>query len=130
MTWKCEDWGFRMTMLKEIPVLIRRNFPRFLETLAKKAHLCTEEAQDSAYFAIHPGGPKIIDQISELLQLRESQCAHSREILRNYGNMSSATLPHVWDLMLKDSSIPKGAVVISVAFGPGFSLSGAVFQKG
>lgn len=130
MTWKCEHWGFRMELAKELPFLIREACVPFLSTLIQKAGLEDKKVKENAFFAIHPGGPKIIQQIAELLYLNEEQYQHSKVVLRDYGNMSSATLPHVWQKLLNDSKIPNGAYIVTLAYGPGLCFSGALFQKG
>ena len=56
-------------------------------------------------FAVHPGGPKIIDRVRDVLELADSQVAASRGVLFDHGNMSSATLPHIWMRMLDDPRI-------------------------
>lgn len=126
MTWQCTNWGFYMTLAKEVPVSIRRNLNSFLDLLFKKAQ---RNIKEEIYFAIHPGGPKIIEQVVKLLQLQPKQYQHSQAILRGYGNMSSATLPHIWQSMLEDSTVPKGAQIASLAFGPGLTIAGALFEK-
>lgn len=126
MVWKLNYWGFQMSIAKEVPVLIRRHLPNYLKRLSEKAG-----GRDlrGARFAIHPGGPKIIEQIAEVLELDEKQFCHSREVLQNCGNMSSATLPHVWERMLKDETVAPGELIVSLAFGPGLSIAGALFEK-
>jgi predicted naringenin-chalcone synthase len=126
MVWNCDYWGFQMTIAKEVPVLIRRHLPGYLKRLSEKAG---GKDLRKARFAIHPGGPKIIEQIAEVLELDEKQFCHSREVLQNYGNMSSATLPHVWEKMLQDETVAPGELIVSLAFGPGLSISGALFEK-
>lgn len=126
MTWNCNPWGFEMTISKEIPVLLRRHLEGYLERLAKKAGGFDLK---KARFAIHPGGPKIIQQIAEKLQLEPWQYQHSVDVLKNYGNMSSATLPHVWDRMLRDPEVKSGEQIISLTFGPGLSCCGGIFEK-
>jgi predicted naringenin-chalcone synthase len=129
MTWNVMHWGFEMTLSKEIPVLIARALPLFLEHLAKKAHLSLELLTKKALFAVHPGGPKILVYIQELFKLTDAQMTHSFNILKNYGNMSSATLPHIWESILNDESIPDSTLIVSMAFGPGLSITGAIMEK-
>jgi predicted naringenin-chalcone synthase len=125
MEWICDDWGMKMTLSKEIPLLIVRALPSFTDALIRKARISSD---DSLYFAIHPGGPKIIEQVAALLKLEPWQFAHSAAVLKKYGNMSSATLPHIWASMLEDSSIEQDAKIVSLAFGPGLTLAGMVLQ--
>lgn len=126
MTWDCHPSSFKMTISKDIPVLLRKSMKGYLERLFKKAG---RSSWKNARFAIHPGGPKIIDQIASHLELAPEQYCHSVEVLQNCGNMSSATLPHVWDLMLKDDSVKDGELIVSMAFGPGLSFCGGLFEK-
>lgn len=128
MTWNVVDWGFQMFLAKEVPVLIARNIKGYLKRLCERAGV-DEEMIPKAIFAIHPGGPKILFQIQELLGLSDKQMAYSFEILKKYGNMSSATLPHIWQAVLADPEIKKGTPIISLAFGPGLSISGNFMVK-
>jgi predicted naringenin-chalcone synthase len=50
-------------------------------------------------------------------------------VLADCGNMSSATLPHIWKLLLEDPAVPPGTLIPSMAFGPGLTVCGAVLQK-
>ncbi len=129
MSWQCENWGMGMTLSKEVPVLIGRSLSSFLNHLIEQVGLDWKELCETSFFAIHPGGPKIIEQIADLLNLKPTQIQYSQSILREYGNMSSATLPHVWQQILDDPSVPFGAKIISLAFGPGLSISGGLFEK-
>jgi predicted naringenin-chalcone synthase len=128
MRWSVGEWGFRMTLTQHVPEKIGRALPAFLARLFSQAGLDFEAEKENAIFAIHPGGPKIIDQVSEALGLREEQCAASRTVLRNYGNMSSATLPHVWNEILESGAAEPGQLVASLAFGPGLTICGGLFQ--
>lgn len=130
MTWKLENWGMRMTVAKEVPVLIKRNLPSFIETLIEKSGLDPALVAREALYAIHPGGPKIVQQIAEILKLDRDHVRHSQGVLEEFGNMSSGTIPHVWDRILKDPQIKNGTWIIGLAFGPGLSISGGLFQKG
>lgn len=126
MTWVCNPWGFQMTIAKDIPILLRKNLEEYLERLLEKSGLASWK---EARFAIHPGGPKIIEQLADKLELQPEQIRHSQEVLENCGNMSSATLPHVWERMLKDNTVRDGEKIVSLAFGPGLSISGGIFEK-
>jgi predicted naringenin-chalcone synthase len=129
MTWRCEDHGLGMTLSKEVPIKISRALEGYLDCLCMSAGLDRKEVVKSAFFAIHPGGPKILQQIRDLLQLKQCQIEHSVQIFKQFGNMSSATLPHIWDRMLQDAAVPKGAQIVSLAFGPGLNIAGGLFEK-
>lgn len=126
MSWIPAPWGMQMNLSREVPAKLKPELKQFTDELFTKAGLGIELAQQSI-FAIHPGGPKIIDSVQEVLELREDQIKECRKILFERGNMSSATLPHVWDEIL-NNQYPVGTKIISFAFGPGLTLFGAVFE--
>lgn len=125
MKWECEDWGLKMTLAKEIPGLIEGHIVAFADALLAKAGISREQA----LFAIHPGGPKIIDLIGSKLQLTDNQLVATKEVLYRYGNMSSATLPHIFAMILEDERVSTGQYVVGMAFGPGLTMSGIVLEK-
>jgi predicted naringenin-chalcone synthase len=128
MTWNVVDWGNQISLSKEVPVRIARALDRYLKALCEKGGFA-ESLSGKALFAIHPGGPKILKQIQERLDLTDQQMAHSIAVLKECGNMSSATLPHIWEAILADPTVPDGAPLISLAFGPGLSISGSIMVK-
>jgi predicted naringenin-chalcone synthase len=129
MTWMVSDFGMQMTLSRKIPDHIRASLGPFLDRLAASADLTTAQLFEEAIFAIHPGGPRIIDEIAEHLALRPEQVQASNTILGNYGNMSSATLPHVWESILEDRAVQPGTRIVSLAFGPGLTIAGAILRK-
>jgi len=128
MQWVCADWGLQMTLAREVPTRLTKELGAFVERLCELAGQKQGECV-AAYFAIHPGGPRILDLAQDLLRLRDEQLSHSREVLLQRGNMSSATLPHIWMKLLADRRILDGQTIISLAFGPGLTLCGAVLRK-
>jgi predicted naringenin-chalcone synthase len=126
MSWKLTSHNFEMTLAKDVPSKIACNLEGFLVDMLKESGLDYFEVKEDCIFAIHPGGPKIIDGIQKVLSLRDDQVKYSKMILFEYGNMSSATLPHVWDRVLRDES--HGKYVISLAFGPGLTIAGALMK--
>ncbi len=122
MTWNVASWGFQMFLAKEVPVYITRHLKGYLE------RLCKQEIK-TPYFAVHPGGPKILLHVQELLGLNDEQMKYSFQVLKEYGNMSSATLPHIWEKILLDPNVPKGAPIVSLAFGPGLTIAGSLMEK-
>lgn len=123
MKWETASWGLKMTLSKEIPRKIHRAIAPFVEKLAGGRPL------ENLLFAIHPGGPKIIELIGRKLNLSKKQVAATEKILYTRGNMSSATLPHIWEEILNDPEYPSGSVVAGIAFGPGLTISGLLLEK-
>jgi alpha-pyrone synthase len=75
-----------------------------------------------AHWAIHPGGRSILDKTEAKLGLSEAQLVPSRETLRNYGNMSSATILFVLKAILEAPATDAGERVCAMAFGPGLTV--------
>jgi predicted naringenin-chalcone synthase len=129
MTWVLSDWGFRMTLSRDVPGRAAAALPGFLANLFAAAGGDYHENAAETVFAVHPGGPRIIDAVAESLGLREDQLALSRAVLFERGNMSSATLPHIWMAVAADPNVKAGTLVASLAFGPGLTIAGALFRK-
>jgi predicted naringenin-chalcone synthase len=127
--WRLGDHGMRIALSRDVPDLIASSLDDFLESLFARTGTDAREAMQRGLFAVHPGGPRIIDKVADLLDLRPDQVAHSRAVLKACGNMSSATLPHVWAGMLSDDQVPSGTLITSLAFGPGLTLYGAMLRK-
>lgn len=129
MTWTLTDACFQFTLSKEIPVFINRHIAEYLRSLCQRAGVSHEKVLQHGIFAIHPGGPKILDYIQETLGLQDKQMQASRTILQCYGNMSSATLPHIWQEICAGPTFPSNTLVVSLAFGPGLTIVGTILEK-
>ena len=81
------------------------------------------------HFAIHPGGPKIIDYVVDAVGISKDQACWSYEILRQQGNMSSATIPHIFNEIINDDNIVSGTKIVAMAFGPGLTATGLLLEK-
>lgn len=128
MSWTMSDAGMQMTLGRDVPDRIASALRGFvLELLAKAG--CDACQLKTGIVAVHPGGPKIIDRVRDVLELAEHQVAASRRVLFDHGNMSSATLPHIWMRILDDPNIPAGTLIPSLAFGPGLTVCGGLFEK-
>jgi predicted naringenin-chalcone synthase len=128
MMWICSDWGMQMTLARDVPERILASLGDFVTGLCDEAEL-SEMERESALFAIHPGGPRILDLVRDALHLSEEHIAFSRRVLFARGNISSATLPHIWLDLVESEAVPDGQPIVSLAFGPGLTLCGAVLRK-
>ena len=81
-----------------------------------------------AHWAIHPGGRSILDKTEAKLGLREDQLVPSREVLRTYGNMSSATVLFVMKAILEGDATEDGDRTCAMAFGPGLTVESALLS--
>ena len=126
MTWDVTDHGFRMTLAPEVPdVLAAQVGPLVDELLARHG-----VARGSvAAWAVHPGGPRILDVVAAELSLDDDAMAPSRETLRDYGNCSSPTVLIVLDAIRRTRPLRTDDYVVALAFGPGLTLYGALFRQ-
>jgi predicted naringenin-chalcone synthase len=118
-----------MTLARDVPDRIAAALRPFVADLFRKAELDLAENLTRTVFAVHPGGPKIIDRVRDVLELSDAQVRTSRDVLFDYGNMSSATLPHVWMRLLATDAVKAGTLILSLAFGPGLTVCGGLFRK-
>ncbi len=128
MSWIVADAGMKMTLARDVPDRIASALRGFVLELFKRGGLSLGALPDSIV-AVHPGGPRIIDRVRDILELDDAQVQVSRDVLRDHGNMSSATLPHIWMRIAADRSIRPGTVVPSLAFGPGLTVCGVLLEK-
>ena len=122
MTWTVTDHGFAMTLDASVPDILESSVGEWVNGWCAKHGLSVPQING---WAIHPGGPQIIDAVRDALGIDESMCGISRSVLAECGNMSSPTILFVLDRMVK-AGIPKpwGAL----AFGPGLSAEGLLIQ--
>jgi alkylresorcinol/alkylpyrone synthase len=115
MGWDIKDDGFGVVLSAELPSLLR-------EALAPALHDFLDRngfrLSDFNGFLFHPGGRKLLETMQDVLGLTHGQFEHSWDVLRHYGNMSSATALFVLDRALKAGA--RGPHLLA-AFGPGFS---------
>jgi predicted naringenin-chalcone synthase len=120
MTWTVGDHGFEMTLSKRVPGLIAEHLRPWLEAWLAGHRLSVREV---ASWAIHPGGPRILDAVAEALDLARDQTADSRAVLARYGNMSSPTVLFIL-ARLRSRRAPRPCV--GLAFGPGLAVEAAL----
>ncbi|MBM7832582.1 putative naringenin-chalcone synthase [Agromyces cerinus] len=132
MAWKIGDHGFEMVLSNAIPAIIDDHITGALEPLfahddALASALASDGASDAVeHWAIHPGGRSILDKVESRLVLTEAQLVPARETLRDYGNMSSATVLFVLRNILHSDAAADGDRVAAMAFGPGLTVESAL----
>jgi predicted naringenin-chalcone synthase len=124
MSWNIRDRGFAMTLSTELPDLLREKAKPWIEAWLLAQGIRLEQVQS---WAIHPGGPRIIDAIAESLNLDSAQTTASREILSEHGNMSS---PTVFFVVEKLQRRPDWLPCVMLAFGPGITVEAALLTAG
>jgi predicted naringenin-chalcone synthase len=129
MTLRPGPLQFDMSLSKRVPFLIRDSIAEFVTSICAQAGVDFEREKSKMVFAIHPGGPAILNQIRNRLAIDEAQIALSRQVLYEHGNMASATAPHIWQRIVESDDVAEGTKVLSMAFGPGLTVIGALFEK-
>ncbi len=126
MAWDVGDHGFVMRLSSYIPELVRDGVRQLGDRVLKDAGLRVE---DVAYFAIHPGGKRILDAVEEQLELPDGSTRFARDVLRDCGNMSSPSvlfvLKRIWNALVPAD---EGKPILGLAFGPGLTLESMVLR--
>ncbi len=115
--------GLKMNLDKCIPQTIQDNFYEIVEPFLNKNGFQIGHVDN---FIIHPGGVKILDKIEELLAHHNRDANLSRQIMENYGNMSSSTVLFILEEKMKSNSI--GETTLMLSFGPGFTANQILLQ--
>jgi alpha-pyrone synthase len=126
MIWRIGDFGFDLRLSAEVPNHIKRNVSALMQKLFHKAGMSQEEV---SYYAIHPGGKKILEACEEALCIVKEQNAPAYKVLSEYGNMSSVTIFFVLNELLQKLSMDDvGKKVLSCAFGPGLTMESMILE--
>ncbi|MDR3615901.1 MAG: type III polyketide synthase [Candidatus Obscuribacterales bacterium] len=122
MTWTIGDHGFEMTLSAEVPNIIESHLKEFVDQWLYEKGL---KVADIGGWAVHPGGPKILDSVELALGLSSSALAQSREVLSEHGNMSSPTVLFILQKLLAGNlSRP----YVMLGFGPGLTIEAALIR--
>jgi len=124
ITWNIGDCGFDMVLSGQVPTTIG-------EALRiRKGRILSGVSVDAIdLWAVHPGGRTVLDAVEGALDLNATALAASRDVLREHGNMSSATVLFVLEALMRRGA-PVGARGCAMAFGPGLSAETMMFSKG
>ncbi len=126
MAWNVGDHGFRMRLSSYVPDLIKGEIGSLLERFLSTSNVLRP---DIAHYAMHPGGTRILQIIEECLGLTRDDNAHAYEVLRKYGNMSSATVVFVLDKIIQELHPDQNnKMVLSIGFGPGLTLESMLYK--
>jgi len=117
MGFKLVNSGLQMILDKEVPDKIAKHFPEIINPFLERNKLTIKDVQ---HLIFHPGGKKIVQTVEDLFGSMGKNIDDTKEVLRLYGNMSSATVLYVLERFL-DKDLPKGDLGLMLSFGPGFS---------
>ncbi|MCX2494806.1 type III polyketide synthase [Pedobacter sp. PF22-3] len=124
MGFKLTNTGLQMVLDVAVPETIANHFPDIIHPFLKKNGL---EINDIDHLIFHPGGKKIIQTVEELFGQLGKNINDTKEVLRLYGNMSSATVLYVLERMMDKKPMP-GEKGLMLSFGPGFSAQRILLQ--
>jgi predicted naringenin-chalcone synthase len=123
MTWEVTDRGFRMGLSPRVPDVLAVHVRQLVDDLLARHGVGIGEVDG---WAVHPGGPKILDVVQDRLDLDAAALAPSRAVLATYGNCSSPTVLLALDALRRRARPPRRIVML--AFGPGLTLYGALLE--
>ncbi|MFD2203683.1 type III polyketide synthase [Shivajiella indica] len=122
MAWSIGNFGFEMKLSKYVPDLLQKGLEVIQSHLENYFQLSTLKN-----FAIHPGGRQILQKVEEAFGLDINQNFASHEVLRDFGNMSSATILFVLEKWLEEQT--KSGNILAMGFGPGLTLETMLLEK-
>lgn len=121
MTWDVTDLGFRMGLSPQVPDVLARHVGDLVGGLLGRYGLARD---DVAGWAVHPGGPRILNVVQREVALPAEALAASRDVLARFGNCSSPTVLLVLNELARRDYRPDWVVML--AFGPGLTLYAAL----
>ena len=117
MGFKLVNSGLQMILDKSVPETIANHFPKIVHPFLERNGI---EIQDVNHLIFHPGGKKIVQTVEDLFGSLGKNIDDTKEVLKLYGNMSSATVLYVLERFL-EREIPENDYGLMLSFGPGFS---------
>ncbi|MBF0215846.1 MAG: type III polyketide synthase [Candidatus Omnitrophica bacterium] len=115
---RTENSRLRNVIKDVVPEIASALVKEITHTLFERNELSREDVK---FWAMHPGGRKVLDAIQAAMDLKEGDLDHSRKVLYDYGNMSSPTVLYVLRDILENSPLNTGDLVLMASFGAGFS---------
>jgi alkylresorcinol/alkylpyrone synthase len=119
MGWNISEAGFKIVLSPQLPNLIKGRLAGDIDEFLGKYQL---RRADIGNWVIHTGGPKVLDSIQSTLELKDSDLDRSWDCLRQFGNLSSASVLLVLEEVLMNDTPPQGTYGVLMAMGPGFCL--------
>lgn len=119
MAWELSSKGFQMKLSGYVPELIEEDFDKLVGNALGEANLSKD---DITHWCIHPGGKKILEAVHKSLGFTNGQLKCSYDILKDYGNMSSASVLFVLQRIMEQLENNGPHKIFGAAFGPGLSM--------
>jgi alkylresorcinol/alkylpyrone synthase len=125
MGFDLHDSGFHIVLSKDVPQLIREKIKGLVDGFLARQGLMRE---DISAFLLHPGGQKLLSFMEAELELNSSDTEISWDVLRRFGNLSSASVLFILQEQLARREMPSGSYGLLMAFGPGFTAEMILLQ--
>jgi alkylresorcinol/alkylpyrone synthase len=122
MGWEVEDNGLQVRLSRDIPSFVRERVRDVTTQFLDRHGL---QLADIDRFVCHPGGAKVLTALEEAFGLEAGTLAEARSVLRDYGNMSAATVLFVLDRVLKGGSSGR---MLMTTMGPGFTAGFQILE--
>lgn len=119
MTWDVTDLGFKMGLSPRVPDVLASHVNDVVSNLLRRNGVTSADVRG---WAVHPGGPRILDVVQDRLGLPPEAMTASRDVLRDFGNCSSSTVLLVLEQLLAAGDLGPGDPIVAMAFGPGLTL--------
>lgn len=117
MGFKLKNSGLHMVLDKSVPEIIAAHFPAILDPFLERNNMTIKDVD---HLIFHPGGKKIVQTVEDLFGKLGKSIDDTREVLKLYGNMSSATVLYVLERFMDKNPSP-GDIGLMLSFGPGFT---------
>jgi predicted naringenin-chalcone synthase len=125
MGFDLRDSGFHIVLSAEIPELVCAEVPQLVAQFLGAQGLTVS---DISHFLLHPGGRRVLEGMVECLGITSEQATVSKTILRDHGNLSSASVLYILDRFLTTEQTQSGDLGLLLAFGPGFSAESLLLR--
>ena len=125
MGWDLVETGFKVRISRSIPALVRH---RMFENLLRACASASISPEDIEHYLFHPGGTRVLEALEEVLGLEPGGLVLPREVLREFGNMSSVTVMFVLERFLQGREYATGEHGVLSALGPGFAAEHVFFR--
>ncbi len=117
MGFELKNTGLQMVLDKEVPEKIAEHFPQIVHPFLERNDLKIEDVNNLIF---HPGGKKIVQTVEELFGSLGKNIDNTKAVLKDYGNMSSATVLYVLERFM-EQGVAQGEYGLMLSFGPGFT---------
>jgi alkylresorcinol/alkylpyrone synthase len=125
MGWEIVASGFQLVLSPDLPSLVQHQVRPLVERFLARHDLAIADVR---HWLLHPGGPKVLDAVTDALELTTDSVNLTRKVLAEKGNISSVSILAVLEKWLSVRACQVPGVGLMIAFGPGFSCAMVLFE--